>query len=67
MKGDQRIMKAEDYTLGVDPEVQKETLIKLGYDTPEKIMEAYNQPFDIGMFTTPIEKVLGKKHEDKSA
>ncbi|MBC3887239.1 hypothetical protein GH810_02805 [Acetobacterium paludosum] len=59
-------MREKDYTLGVDPEVQKETLRKLGYDTPEKIMEAYNRPFNIAMFVVPVEEVLGKKQEDET-
>ncbi|MBC3889469.1 hypothetical protein GH810_14230 [Acetobacterium paludosum] len=60
-------MIEKDYTRGFKPEVQKETLRKLGYDTPEKIMEAYNRPFNIAMFVVPIEEVLGKKQEDESA
>lgn len=54
-------MKEIDYTLGVDKELQDATLIEMGLDTPEKILEAYNKPWDVGIFTTPVEKVLAKK------
>lgn len=62
-------MKEKDYTLGVDVEVQNKMLIALGYDTPEKILAAYNKPWNVGMFTTPVEKVLAKKKksDEKSA
>lgn len=58
-------MREKDYTHGVDVEVQNKMLIALGYDTSEKIMAAYNKPWNVGMFTTPVEEVLGRKKDDE--
>lgn len=54
----------KDYTLGVDREVQDETMKKLGYDTPEKIQAAFEKPLNVGMFIVPVEEVLARKKQN---
>lgn len=39
-------------------------LAEIGINTEEELMAAFNEPFDISMFTAPMSK---KKEEDKSA
>jgi len=51
----------KDYSLGVNPEVQKKTLLMLGITTREQLEEALKKPFNVGMFTTPVAEVLERK------
>lgn len=41
-----------------------DALAEIGINTEEELMAAFNEPFDISMFTAPMSK---KKEEDKSA